>query len=185
MKYTWVLIFAVTVMVAGCSGIVVKQDYDPASNFGVLTTYNWASETQEDAGDSRIDNPLRNERIRTAVERVLQDKGFSKAADGSPAFQIRYQCSLRRKIESSGTSGSIGFGTGSRGRYGSVGLGTGSNVSQYDEETLTIDFVGDEPETLLWRGIGSQRFTEYSDPAKSTKSINLLVEKILAQFPPK
>ncbi|BCS96397.1 hypothetical protein DSLASN_20290 [Desulfoluna limicola] len=185
MKYTWGFIVAVTLAMAGCSGIVVKQDYDPASNFGVLTTYNWATETQEEAGDPRIDNPLRNERIRSAVERVLQEKGFAKTTDGSPAFQIRYQCSLRRKIESSGTSGSIAFGTGSRGRYGGIGLGTGSNVSQYDEETLTIDFVGDVQETLFWRGIGSQRFTEYSDPAKSTRSINLLVEKILAQFPPK
>jgi len=185
MKYTWVLIFAATFMVAGCSGIVVKQDYDPASNFGVLTTYNWASETQEEAGDPRIDNPLRNERIRAAVERVLQEKGFVKTTDGTPAFRVRYQCALRRKLETSGTSGSIAFGGGSRGRYGGVGLGTGTNVSQYDEETLTIDLVGDEPEALLWRGIGSQRFTEYSDPAKSTRSINLLVEKILAQFPPK
>jgi len=184
MKSIWLYIFAAMLLLAGCSGIRVTQDYDPTSDFGALTTFDWVSEIQEKTGDPRIDNPLLDTRIRAAVERLLHEKGFEKVTDGSAAFFVRYNYVLRRKIESSGSGGSVGFGMGSRGRYGGISLATGGDVRDYDEESLTIDFVGGEPEILFWRGIGAQRFTEYKDPNKATRTIDALVAKILAQFPP-
>lgn len=173
------------VLLAGCSGIRVHQDYEPASDFRSLTSFDWVRQTQEKTGDPRIDNPLRDTRIRGAVERLLKEKGLEKRTDGSAAFWVRYTYVLRRKIESDGTSGSVGFGVGSRGRRGGVAIGTGANVRDYDEEVLTLDFVGQDSQTLIWRGVGAQRFTEYKAPDKTIGAINALVEKILAQFPPK
>lgn len=185
MKGTWLWMVGLAVLLAGCSGIRVHQDYEPASDFLSLTSFDWARQTQEKTGDPRIDNPLRDTRIRGAVERLLEEKGLEKRTDGSPAFWVRYTYVLRRKIESDGTSGSVGFGVGSRGRHGGIAIGTGANVRDFDEEVLTLDFVGQDPETLIWRGVGAQRFTEYKAPDKTIGAINALVEKILAQFPPK
>jgi len=171
------------VLLSGCSGITVSQDYEPGTNFTSLNTYAWSSATQEKTGDPRIDNPLRDTRIRAAVEQVLAAKGFVLTTDPAPSFLVKYQYTLRQKIESSGTGGGIGFGIGSYGRHGGIAIGTGNNVSEFEEGSLVIDVTA-PTDTLLWRGTGNQRFKEYDDPAKSKADIDALVEKTLEQFPP-
>ncbi len=184
MRKIWFAVCAATLVLGGCSGVQVNQDYDPATDFSSMQAYRWESETQDKTGDLRIDNPLRDTRIRAAVERQLAGKGFVKSEDGTSAFLVRYQYTLRQKIESDGAGGGIGFGIGSFGRHGGVAIGTGNNLREYDEGTLTIDFVDAASQILLWRGTGTQRFREYKDPEKASRDINTLVEKILAQFPP-
>ncbi|MEE4112569.1 MAG: DUF4136 domain-containing protein [Desulfobacteraceae bacterium] len=184
MRKIWFAVFAATLVLGGCSGVQVNQDYDPATDFSSMGAYRWESETQAKTGDLRIDNPLRDTRIRAAVARQLADKGFVQSTDGNATFLVRYQYTLRQKIESDGAGGGIGFGIGSYGRHGGVAIGTGSNIREYDEGVLTIDFVDAASQHLLWRGTGYQRFREYDDPQKASRDINTLVEKILAQFPP-
>lgn len=185
MKHIWLLVVVMATLFAGCSGIRVHQDYDPASDFSVLTNFAWSSETRAKTGDPRMDNPLRDTRIRWAVEELLHEKGYEKSMIGTPEFLVRYQYFLRRKIESRGMSSGFGFGVGSHGHHGGIAIGTGDRLEDFDEESLTIDFLKYQSGSLLWRGTGTQRFTEYSDPSKATDSIHALVEKILDQFPPR
>ena len=182
MKQIRLLIFTATILLAGCSGVQVNQDYDPATDFNAMTAYGWATATQEKTGDLRIDNPLRDARIRAAVERRLQEQGYVKTTKKDPTFLVRYQYVLRQKIDSDGSG--IGFGIGSYGRHGGIAIGTGNSIREYDEGALVIDFVDAASETLLWRGTGIQRFREYDDPQKTSRDIDTLVEKILSQFPP-
>ncbi len=184
MKPFWLAGVAIALVLIGCAGIRVSQDYDPATNFGPLSTYDWAAPTQEKTGDWRIDNPLQDARIRAAVDRVLTEKGFRRASDAAPTVRVRYQYMLRRKLESDASGGGIGFGVGSYGRYGGVAFGTGGGVREYDEASLIIDLADPATDALLWRGSGTHRYTEYDDPFKATAAIDQLVEKILAQFPP-
>lgn len=184
MKKGWIAFVVAALVVTGCSGIRVSQDYDPATDFRLMSTFDWADETQAKTGDPRIDNPLRDTRIREAVERLLTKKGFVRPDGGTPSFLVRYQYLLRSKIESDGTAGSIGFGIGSYGRHGGIAIGTGNNVREYDEGSLVIDLVAPASDALLWRGTGTQRFREYADPEKTSGDINALVERILVQFPP-
>jgi hypothetical protein len=184
MRNGWMVITLTALLVTGCSGIQVNQDYDPSTDLWSLKTYRWASDNQPKTGDLRIDNPLRDKRIRAAVERVLAEKGFARSEDGSPSFLVSYQYTLRQKIESDG--GGVGFGVGSFGRGGgiAIGTGTGSSVRGYDQGALTIDLIEPGSESLLWRGTGTQQFKEYADPVKTTGDIDTLVETIMAQFPP-
>jgi Domain of unknown function (DUF4136) len=181
----WITLLLTTLVVAGCSGINVSQDYDPATNFETMKTFRWESETQDKTGDPRIDNPLRDTRIRTAIERLLAEKGFAPSANAAPTFLVRYQYALRQKLESGGTAGGVGFGIGSYGRHGGIAIGTGNPVREYDEGSLTIDLVDAGSAALLWRGTGTQRFREYNDPEKASRDVYTLVEKIMAQFPPR
>lgn len=184
MKREWAFAALTILMAMGCSGITTSQDYDPATQFQSLRSFRWASPTQPKTGDARIDNPFRDSRIRSAVERRLQEKGYIQAIDRKPDFLVRYQYTLRQRLDADGTGAGFGFGIGSFGRHGGIAIGTGSNVSEYDEGTLVIDFVVDESGSLLWRGSGTQRFQEYDDPEKASQAINALVEKIVDQFPP-
>lgn len=174
--------FAVALVAMGCSGIQVSQDYDPATSFGSLERFRWETTVQESTGDPRLDNPLRDSRIRKAVERVLKEKGLAPSKDGGATFLIRYREALNKKLES---AGGIGFGIGSYGRHGGVAIGTGNNLRETEDASLIIDFLDPESKTLLWRGTGTRRFKGYDDPAKASRDINQLVEKILEQFPPK
>lgn len=186
MRYRWSMVSLLILLWTGCSGIEISQDYDPATDFQSIQTFGWVSPTQPKTGDERIDNPFRDSRIRTAIKRQLEAKGLAFEPDQTADVRVRYQYTLRRRIDSAGTSGSIGFGIGSYGRHGgiAIGTGTGNNLREVDEGTLVIDLVSKASDTLLWRGSGTQRFQAYDDPDKATKDIDTLVETIMNQFPP-
>ncbi len=176
---------ALTVLMAmGCSGIQISQDYDPATNFRSIETVAWESPTQPQTGDERIDNPFRNTRIRSAIQRHLEKKGLVFVSDRSTDVRVRYQYTLRQRIDSTGTSGRIGFGIGSYGSRGGIAIGTGTDQREIDEGTLVIDLVSAGSGALLWRGSGTQQFKEYDRPEKATQDVNSLVESIISQFPP-
>ncbi|BBO89264.1 DUF4136 domain-containing protein [Desulfosarcina ovata] len=188
MKRGWFAIAVAVLTTLGCAGVQVSQDYDPATDFVSLSTFAWATPTQEKTGDPRIDNPLQDTRIRRSVERTLSGKGYRLVTLSKPTFRVRYQYVLRQRINTSGSSGGVGFGVGvgSFGRRGgiAIGTGTGSAVDTYDEASLVIDVIADGSDRMLWRGTGTHRYKAYDDPATATADIDRLVENILAQFPP-
>ena len=184
MKHGLIAMALAIVVIAGCAGVRVGQDYDPATDFSSLKIYRWATESQEKTGDPRLDSPFRDARIRESVERVLAQKGFARSAETSPSFVVSYKNVLRQKMESRGTSGGVGFGVGRYGRRGGIAMSTGNTVREYDEGTLIIDIIDGTSDALLWRGTGVQRFNETNNPQKTSQDINALVETILKQFPP-
>jgi len=186
-EYTPIII-VLLFTVLGCSGITVSQDYDPANDFSGLKTYAWQSETQATTDDIRVDNPLLNTRIRTAVDRSISRKNYQKISDGTPDFYVRYQYTILRRIGSEDVSTGIGFGIGGFGHRsgvaGGIGIGTGSEISEYDEGMLVIDFIDADNGALIWRGTGTRRLSAQPDPEKTIAEINKTVDEIIAQFPP-
>jgi hypothetical protein len=184
MKRVFILALLVLIItIAACSSVKVSQDYDLNKPLPVLKTYRWESAVQAETGDVRVDNPLLNERIRRAIDRMLLQKGFLSVEKGPVDFQVAYQFSISPKIRSDDVSGTVGFGVGSYGRHGGVAIGTGHHVTQYDEGLLVIDLT-DSRGTLLWRGQGTRYLPAHTTPEKTEKIYNELVAKILAQFPP-
>jgi hypothetical protein len=181
-----VAILLILVVAGGCSSVKVSQDFDGSKNFDGYRRYNWQAETQKKTGDVRIDNPFLDERIRTAIDRTLVERGFKKVEQGAQDFMVRYIYRIRSKIESSDarTGFGFGFGFGSAGRHGAIGISSGTNVNQYDEGILVIDFIESPSKALIWRGTGTRRVLQHTKPEKDTKKINELVEKLLAQYPP-
>lgn len=181
-------IFLITACLVGCAGIQTSQDYDAATDFSVLKTYSWADTVQAETGDPRIDNPLQDARIRSAVEQVLAVRGFFKMnASAGPSFQVRYVHTLRPRMDSGGSGIDFGIGLGGfrRRTAGGIALGTGNSVDTYDEGELVIDIIRNQPLQLLWRGTGTYRFTEYQNPAEADVATERLINTIMAPFPPK
>ena len=178
------IVLIVSLLALGCSGLEISQDFDPATDFSGLMSFAWQSKVQEQTGDIRVDNPLLDARIRAAVERVLNAKGFRKVADGTPDFTVSYVFQIRRKIESERVRTSIGFGSVGGGGFGGVGVGTGGGVSEIDEGMLVIDIIAPGGGSLLWRGTGTRRMPRHSNPEQITADVDQTVDGILAQFPP-
>jgi hypothetical protein len=164
--------------------VQVSQDYLPDAPFLELKTYQWQSEKQKSTGDARVDNPLLNNRIRTAINQFLGEQGFRLLSEGKPDFYISYHYSIRSKIESSDTGGGVGFGFGSFGRFGGIGINTGQEIREYDQAALLIDFLKPQSNDLIWRGTGTRRVNQHATPEESTKTVNEMVAQILKQFPP-
>ena len=178
----WIL--ASLLLVLGCAGIEVSQDFDENASFAGLKTFAWQSENQAKTGDIRVDNPLLDARIRAAVQRDLIAKGFRKGAAGTVDFTVSYVFQIRRSIGSNRVRTGVGIGFGGSGSIGTVGVSKGSGVSEHDEGMLVIDINTPDSRKLLWRGTGIRRMSRGSDPDKITAEVDETVGKILAQFPP-
>ena len=178
------VILSVLIIIFGCSSIKVSQDYKPTIDYSNLKTYAWQSETQEKTGDTRLDNPLLDNRIRDAVDNFLLEKSYKRNTESIPDFYVAYVLNIFRRIDSSGGSTGFSFGFGSFGRSSGFGISTGSQAGEYDESMLVIDFIETGSGNLLWRGIGTRRFSQHSKPEETTENVNETVNKILSQFPP-
>lgn len=171
--------------IGACSGVRVSQDYDLGKPLPMMKTYQWQAAAQTATGDVRVDNPFLNERIRLAIERMLNAKGFKKAVGGDPDFLVAYQFTIKQKIRTDDLHSGIGVGVGAHGRHGGLVLGSGPSVSQVDQGYLVIDLTAADSRRLLWRGKGTRYLPEHANPEKTQQIYNELVEKILEQFPPK
>lgn len=180
MKYMLYLA-ATTLLLAGCSSVSVSRDYDASVDFLSLKTYAWQHAVQPETGNPRIDNDLMDERVRSAVDALLAQKGFKLVPKEDADCLVAYFIEYKQRI--GGSSVSFGAGTGSAGRYG--GMGYNSSISDYDEGHLTIDIIDPATGKNVWRGIGRRTTYEGSNPKKMTKIINTSVSRILGKFPPK
>ncbi len=178
-----VLLVMIIFTLGGCAGVRVSQDYDPVTDFSGLKTFAWKTETQPKTGDIRVDNPLLDGRIRSAIDMTLASMGYQKVSSGRHDFKVSYAYGVRTRFESSPLSVGTGFGIGGSGSYGGVGIGMPVGSSNQDEVFLVIDFTDSLRGNLLWRGTGTRRVNIRSTPEESAATINTLVEKILAQFP--
>jgi len=177
-------IFLVIATVSACSGITVSQDYDKDVDFATLKTFTWKLDPDDRQDDETEMSPLVATRVRNAIERELNARGIAYS-EISPDFQIDYNLKVESKISSSNVGTTIGFGTGGYGHIGGVVISTAPDIRQYDEGTLFIDFYTSDDLKLVWRGISSQVIDKHDEPDKVTQQINLNVQKILEQFPPK
>lgn len=172
------------IFILGCSSIEVSQDYQPDWDFGNLKTYAWKYKGQEKTGDMRIDSQLLDDRIRKATEEKLLEKGFTKSSGKIPDFQIVYKYSISRKIYSNPVSTGLGFGYGHYGNHGAIGIRTGTQIDEYDEGLLIIDFLKPGSDIVLWRGNSTRVVETHSTPEKRIQDIDQTIGKMLDQFPP-
>lgn len=175
--------FLLILLFGGCAGIQVSQDYEPGSDFSDLKSFKWKSETQPKTGDYQVDNPLLDNRIRRAIDLKLANMGYRKVAQGPHDFNVGYSYNVRSTLDSSSVSVGTGFGIGGDSSFGGIGIGFPVGGRSSDEGLLVIDFTDPLTGKLLWRGTGTSRLIGDSTPEKITSDINMLVEKILAQFP--
>lgn len=170
--------------VAGCSTVRTSQDYRPNANFSDLETYRFQPrESSQKTVDFQAD-PLIDERIRKAIVRDLDGKGYRQRNGSQADFFIDFNYTVRQVLESDDVGTGFGIGTWGGGPYGGVGIGTGTNVYTREQGVLTIDFVNPRDEKVLWRGKGTHLVAEHWDPETKTEKINELVDKVLGQFPP-
>lgn len=181
-------------LIAGCSTISVKTDYDTSADFADLKTYKWASYLEKVSKAKQLDDSLLDTRVRNAVNSVLRSKGYREAEFGTPDFLVEYHAAVQEKTDTS-TIDSPYYGTktvkikhdGSvtkkTGFYTSFG-GPQTITVHYEEGTIIVDMVNPKTNTLLWRGSASEVIRPHITPEERDERVYEAVEKLLEKFPP-
>ena len=159
-------------------GVRVNQDYEVQTAFTSYKTFKFDDANRSNTETSVLTNPFFIKRIRQAIEKSLNEKGYATANAEDSDFLVVYHWSIIERIEIDYSSNGW-FGL----RYpGDSPFET--TVQQYDEGTITIDFIDPKTNKHFWRGTGSRRVNYSSSPQKSAEYIQKWVSKIIKQYPP-
>jgi hypothetical protein len=163
--------FLPLVLLAACSSVSTNYDYDMSYDFSKLRTYRWA-----DIPSKADANPLVVQRVGSAVEAQLKEKGYLMA-EGTPSFLVASYVGKHNKIQVN----DWGYGYGPRGRwYGGGGL----DVYEYEQGSLIVDIVDAKTRQLIWRGTATTVIDPSATPEQRTEKINEAVAKMFKDFPP-
>ena len=125
-------------------GMHVKTDYDRSFNLLRLRTFAFKDQYRRD-GSLLKENTLVDKRIREALRRDLEARGFRYAPEGQADFQIAYYAREREKAEVEGA----GYGMPRRWRWG---WGPNLWTRYYTEGSVVVDFIDPASNQLIWRG---------------------------------
>jgi hypothetical protein len=148
-------------------------------DFSRLKTYIWQSKTV-----TKPENTLVDERIRTAVDQSLAEKGFQRVYSGKSDFSVGYQYRVTRATQSSDMHTGVGVGGGSSGVFGGISIGTFGLGGDKDQGTLTINMYDTTSERLIWQGSNTHPVPGSGNQAQTAAEIIRQVDSILATFPP-
>lgn len=177
MKQFNIAIVIVLLSFAACSTINVSSDFDPTQDFNKYKTYRWAKKKERNPNDILSKNIRLRKAIQSAVDKVLQKKGFEKVSTGKPDFVVIVNGGVKNKINVYHHGGYWYHPW--WGPYGGY-----TTVSHYREGSLVVDIVDTKEKELSWRGIATG-ITKYDvDPDFLQEDIDKIVTKVLEDFPP-
>ena len=130
-------------------GTTVNVDYDQQTNFQALKTYILMPTPKTKTGDERLDSPLVDQRIRDAILTTLKARGYQQVKSNAD-FAVAYQLGVRKEIDSSRASMSVGVGTYGRGSAIGMSYGNRGYVESYERGILTIDVLKGSDKKLVW-----------------------------------
>ncbi len=178
---------AVILGLAACSAVTVTTDFDPSTSFNKYHTYA-LKQTKEGLTLS----PSSETAFRDTLRNGLAAHGIREATDHADLYVFHYVSTKEKTMiyQSYGPGyGGYGAWPGAAPNYGPGFGGYGAwpgaapnytDVSQYTEGTLVIDFVDAKTQKLVFRGIGKGIV---SDPETNAQHISEAVQKIILAFP--
>lgn len=174
------VIAALAFALPGCSSFQVHSDYNPEVDFGQYGTYAWLPRPTD--GDRSPQNDgLLYQRIERAVNANLAAKGMRLVDDQADAsLLVTEHIDVEQKLRVNTTNYGYGYG-----RWGYYGGGyQQTNVDQYEEGTLMLDFIDAKSKELVWRGTAQSRLQKLKTPEERNKRVREAVDAILERYPP-
>lgn len=158
-----------------------KSDYDRSADFANIHTYSW--------GNVKTENPLYVDRVKNAVNRELQAKGWNLVPNGGDTTifamgEVRNEKQMETTYNSINPGWGAGWGWGGWGWGPGGGFGTARTTS-YNRPVanLVIDIFATSKKNLLWRGVIERDIDKNAD--KNIKALDKNVAKLFKKFPPK
>jgi Domain of unknown function (DUF4136) len=161
---------AVAFFAISASAQKVVTDYDHTANFSQYHTYSW--------GHVHSSDPLFEQRIRDAVDRDLQAKGWQPVPDGG---DVTLTAVLIKRHQDEYNTFYTGLG-GWRWHGWGGGMAT-TTIDRVPVGTLIVDMYDTNSKQLIWRGEAQDQMSD--KPEKDTTKLEKAVDKMLEKFPPR
>jgi len=169
------LIFFFLLFALSCGpSISVYHDYDSEKNISHYETYNWKVYSEIESNRNPIYyNELNDKRIKTAVNRAMQKKGY-RQVDFGPDIAIHYHIVVEDKTVFMMDPGGH--------QYGLYWMKDEMNQYQYQQGTLIIDLMDSRTNDLVWRG-WAVAVLEDLRPEKVEEMLNKTIDRIFEPLP--
>lgn len=178
--YRRIIMAVVAISLAGCASKNVDWDYDPGQSLTHLETYIWMENDSAREKNGYHTDALEEQRIHNSVDSIMQARGYRLASEKEDAdFLVNYAIGIQSRVEGQQLTTSVGFG---RRGYG-FGVSNDNLINEYDERTLTIDFIDPETRNVIWRGRSRTRIQNKLSPQQRTERANQEIMNILSGFP--
>jgi len=165
-------------LLGACTGYHVTYDYDVTASYGRYRTFDYYTSKKGTGGTTN----LMDKRVRAAVEKELQAKGFAMETKADPDFLVTYYPVVHERRYRTTTH--LGWGWGYRPFYGRVGSSV-SEVHSYKEGTIVIEIVDFKSNQMIWQGAAAGALTGLNNPEDADEVVPRAVRDILAKFPPR
>jgi hypothetical protein len=158
--------------------VSIKTDYDHSATFGKYHTYTL------DAGSTGLSAPSQAALV-DALRSSLSARGLKETSAGKANLYIVPTVYTREKLDVIPAQRGYTFYPSSYGPYGGWNTGRGtlamnSDVLQYTEGTLVVDFVDSKTHKIVFRGL-AQAIVGKTE--KNVAAIQAAVNKIVAAYP--
>ena len=172
------ILVAGLLILAGCSPqIRVYTDTDPDYDLWTYRTFEWSEKTNIEANKNPLHyNELNDKRIKSAVSKELQDRGYQLMSE-KPDLMLHYHIVVddQMVVETE----PFGYS------YSPYWMRMRTNMYAYREGTLIIDLMDSQTKNLIWRGWAVAPIDGVYTPERTEELINLAVTKIFRKFPAK
>ena len=168
--------------VTGCATMQAGSDSYPAADFSDYRTFAWVSDSPLIQSESQrvAISPLDVRRIREAIERELNGKGFTLVAESeAPDFALSFTVGARDMISMSD------YPEAYRGnwRWGAPYYWPNVDIYMYTEGMLAIDVFDKATSQPVWHGWARKQIVS-ADIDDPQTAIDAAVREILKDFPP-
>jgi hypothetical protein len=178
-----VTILALAAALAGCATVKIKTEYDPTAPYASYRTYAWISADPGPEQAPAIRNPQVRALVVKAVDREMKAKGLVLVApDAKPDFLVTVLGWAQSEIHVTNYGYAYG-GAYAYGPYGATPMVVPvTEVHQYTQGTMLLDFVDAKTTKLVWRGTATDTL---GSPESIPATVDEAVKKLLAAYPPK
>jgi Domain of unknown function (DUF4136) len=168
-------------LLAACSTVTVTTDYDRSAPFAKYTSYALAP-----AAYGQTLSPSAEAALRDSLRAQLAARGIRETAPAKADLDVVRHVFLRERLAVQqytdwgyGYHGTWPYGFGHYGMWAGAPR-TYTDVTQYTEGTLVLDFVDARTKKLVFRGVGK---AVVGGPESNARKIQEAVAKMVAQLP--
>ena len=161
-----------------------RIDYNHQANFAQYHTYS--------GGNVKTADPFYVDRIKQAVDKQLQAKGWQLVSSGA-SVTVFASDNLHNQKEVQTMYDGLGGGWGGGWGWGGWGWGGLGNPGGFGDATTTttnqpvanlvVDIFDGNSKNLLWRGLATEDLSTNAN--KNTKSLDTDIARMFKGFPPK
>lgn len=172
-------------LISACSsGLTVRSDIDPNTDFSRYTTYNFFEPMGIESG---YNSPIFGEHFRKAIDGELSRRRYQTSDNPDLLINVTIRADDKISIRSHTTPYMTGgyYGRPGGAGYGSsvgVGVALGSNSRMKSEASVFIDFVDFNDHRVVWQGVAVINVND-KVAQQLRDAIFTATNKVLAEYP--